>query len=171
MARRWWKWLLLAVFALPLLVWGYDRLMIIYWVGGTDLEVEFAVAATSSGDPVPGVRVEVQSEGGFYEEGDKQEFTLVAEADGVARKQCRNSMCFGTRSGLGFTDTYVVHLPWWRFRVTAAGYEPSDWVYLDVPEYVRQVQRAGPRRAKLVVPVSLRKSGPQPGAAPDRGGR
>jgi len=30
---------------------------------------------------------EVQSEGGFYEEQDKQEFTLVADARGLARKE------------------------------------------------------------------------------------
>jgi hypothetical protein len=57
----------------------------------------------------------------------------------------------------GFTDTFVVHLPYWRFRVVADGYEPGEWTELDVPQYIRQARRAGPRKAKLVVPVSLHK--------------
>jgi hypothetical protein len=158
MACRRWKWLLLAIGALPLLVWGCDRSQRIYWVGSTDLEVEFRVSAAGSGAPVPGARVEVQSEGGLYEEHEKQEFMLETDAGGVSRKECRGSMCFGTQSGLRFTDTYVVHLPWWRFRVSAPGYEASEWANLDVPEYVHQVQQVGPRRARLVVPVSLQES-------------
>ncbi len=158
MARRWWKWLLLIVCMGPLLIWGYDRMLMIGWVGGTDLEVEFAVTDADSGSPVPGARVEVQSEGGFYEERDKREFVLIADASGLARKECRNSMCFGTSSGLLFTDTYVVHLPWWLFRTVAPGYSPSEWVELDVLEYVRQVKRSGHGRDKLVVHVSLHKS-------------
>jgi hypothetical protein len=165
MARRWWKWLLLVACTVPVLGWGCDRLQTTYWVGSTNLEVEFAVADAGSGDPIPGARVDIQSEGGFQEERDKQGFALVADPGGVARKECRNSMCFGTQSGLRFTDTYVVHLPWWRFRVTAPGYEPSEWVFLDAPEYVRQAQRAGPRRAKLVAAVSLHKSRAKPAAA------
>jgi hypothetical protein len=162
MARRWWKWLLLVVFTVAVLVLGYDWLLTIYWVGRTDLEVEFTIADAVSGRPVSVARVEIQSEGGFYEERDKQEFTLVADASGVTGKQCRNSMCFGTLCGLRFTSTYVVHLPWWQLRVAAAGYERSDWAFLDVSKYVLQVQRVGPGRAKLVVPVSLHKSGAVP---------
>ncbi|HLJ93851.1 MAG TPA: hypothetical protein VKU02_11750, partial [Gemmataceae bacterium] len=73
MARRWRIRPLVAAIALPLLVWGFDRITMIYWVGSTDLEVVFAVT-DANGHPIPGVRIEVQSEGGFYEEQDKQEF-------------------------------------------------------------------------------------------------
>lgn len=66
-------------------------------------------------------------------------------------------MCMGTKSPLLFEDTYVVHLPWWRFQVAATGYAPSDWVELDVPHYIHQARRVGPGKAKLVVPVSLQK--------------
>jgi len=157
MARRWWKWLLLTPIAVSLLVWGADRLQIIYWVGRTDLEVEFAVADAATGSSVPGARVEVQSDGGFYEEQDTQEFLLIADAGGIARKVCRHSMCFGTRSGLKFTDTFAVHLPWWKYRVLAEGFEPSEWADLDVLEFQRQAQQYGPERSKLVVPVLLHK--------------
>jgi hypothetical protein len=165
MARRWRIRLLISAVALPLLVWGFDRVQTIYWVGSTDLEVEFAITDAATGRSVPGAWVEVQSEGGFYEERDKQEFALVSGADGVARKECRDSMCFGTRSGLRFTDTFVVHLPWWRYRVVAEAYHPTAWANLDVLELRRQVRRAGPGKASLVVPVSLHKRPVEPGAA------
>jgi hypothetical protein len=61
MTCRWRKWLLLITFTVPLLVWGFDRLLLIYWVGRTDLEVEFAVGDAASGAPIPGAQVEVQS--------------------------------------------------------------------------------------------------------------
>jgi hypothetical protein len=157
MARRWRRRLLIAAIALPLLVWGFDRVQRIYWVGSTDLEVAFAVTDAATSSPIPGARIEVQSEGGFYEERDKQEFVLVAGADGVARKECRQSMCFGTQSGLRFTNTFVVHLPWWRYRVVAGGYHPTEWADLDVLELRRLVRRAGPGKAELVVPATLQK--------------
>jgi hypothetical protein len=160
MTRRWWKWLLIVGIVVPLLALGFDRLQKIYWVGSTDLDIEFIVTGASSSDPVPGARVEVHSEGGFYDERDKQEFALVTNADGVARKVCHDSMCSGTQSGLRFTDTYAVHLPWWWFRVIAPGYEPSEWLELDVTQYREQVQRTGPQRARLAVSVSLQKSHP-----------
>jgi hypothetical protein len=156
MRRHWWK-LLLLVIAVLLFVWGFDRSQSIMWVGRTDLEVEFTVNDTATGGAVPGARVEVQSEGGFYEERDKQEFVLVADAGGTACKVCRNSMCFGTQSGLRVTDTFGVHLPRWRFRVVAEGYEPGKWTYLETEENIQQAHRAGPGKAKLVVPVSLHK--------------
>jgi hypothetical protein len=158
MARRWWIWLL-AVAALPLLGWWFDRSQMVGWVGGTDLEIEFVVTEAGSATPIPGARIEVQSEGGFYEERDKQEFVLVCDVSGVARKVCRKSMCSGKQSGLLFTNTFAVPLPWWRFRVSAPGFQPSEWVDLNAVEYIRQVQRPGTQhKARLVVRVSLRKN-------------
>lgn len=162
MSRRWWTRLLIAAVVLPLLVWGCDYVQTIHWVGSTDLEVEFVITDAATGGPVPGSRVEVQSEGGFYEERDKQEFVLATGADGVARKECRESICFGTQSGLRFTNTYVVHLPWWRYRVVAEGYTSTAWDELDVLELRRQVRRAGPAKANLAVPVSLHKKHAEP---------
>jgi hypothetical protein len=160
--------MLVAVVAVPLLVWGYDLIQSIQWVGGTDLEVEFVLRETGSGNPIPSARVEVQSEGGFYEERGKQAFVLSADTGGVARKECRNSMCFGTRSGLGFTDTFAVHLPWWRFRVSAPGFESSAWMDLDVFEFRRRAHRTGPGKAKLSVAVSLHRRLAEPVPPADR---
>jgi hypothetical protein len=58
---------------------------------------------------------------------------------------------------LGYTRSYVVHLPWWRYRAIAAGFEPSEWTDLDIPEIRKQVQRVEPGKAKLVVRVPLQK--------------
>jgi hypothetical protein len=75
MAHRWWVRILFVLIALPLLVWGYDRYRLIKWVGGTDLEVEFVVTDVESGDPIPEARIEVHSEGEFFAEDYKQEFS------------------------------------------------------------------------------------------------
>jgi hypothetical protein len=157
MTRRWLNWLL-AVGLVALLVWGCDRVLLKDWVGFTDLEVAFAVTDAHTDRLIARARVEIQSEGGFSEERGKQEFVLLADAGGVARKDCRSSMCFGTLSGLGFTNTYRVHLPWWRFRVYAPGYQTTEWVHLDVPQYGQEVERVGSGKAKLVVRVPLQKS-------------
>jgi hypothetical protein len=150
-------------------VWLWDRLLTIQWVGWTDLEIELLVADTTTGQPVEAATIEVHSEGGFYEEREPQRFTLVTDREGVAKRVCRRSMCCGTQSGLKFTDTYVVHLPRWRFRVSAPDCQASKWIDLDVPEYIRQVQRVGPGAAKLVVRVPLQKATAQASAASGRG--
>jgi hypothetical protein len=162
-----WEWLVAGLIAVVLLLLALPAVQKVHWVGSTDLEVEFAVTDAATGEPIPKGAVEIYSEGGLYEEREPRDFKLVAGPDGRVSYLCRNSMCFGT-SGL-FTDTFVVHLPWWRFRVVADGYEPGEWTELDVPEYIRQARRAGPGKAKLVVPVTLHKRQAEPGAA--AGGR
>jgi len=139
----------------------------ICWVGSTDLIVEFAISEAVAGSPVQGARVEVKSEGGLYAENFEQVFELVTDADGAARNECLRRMCCGTTSGLGITNTYSVHLPWWRFRVVAMGYESTDWADLNVHEMQQNVRRLGPGKARLVVPVMLRKSSPSSDEAID----
>lgn len=157
MSRR--RWFTLSGFAvIPLLALGYDRLSTIHWVGGTDLEVEFIITDRRTGLPIDNASIFVRSEGGLSGERDETDFTLTTGVDGTVRRVCHECMCFGSRSGLRFTDTYVVHVPRWDFRVSAQGYDTSNFVFLDVPEYVRQVQRVGPRSAKLEVHQSLRPS-------------
>ena len=138
-----------------LLVWGYDRGIKTCWVGGTDLEIEFRIMEAECHAPIAGARVEIESEGGFYAERDQKQLTLIADGTGIASSVCHNSMCFGTRSQLGFTDTFSMHLPWWRFKVVAPGYESDEWEYLDSPARRRQVQRPSGGRARLVVEVAM----------------
>lgn len=169
MARWRWRWLIVSFLVLLLLVWGFDRFVRSLWVGSTDLMVEFVVTDATSSGPVPGARVEVQSQGGFYAEDFEQEFALTADAGGLASKECLRCECYGSDSGLRFTDTFAVYLPYWRYRVVAEGYESTEWANLYALEHARQVQRTGPRHAKLIVPVTLAKSHADPTAA-DGGG-
>ncbi len=127
----------------------------VVWVGHTDLNVEFVVTDAASGQPVPDAQIEIQSEGGFYEDKATQEFSLVTDGEGSAKKVCRNSMCFGRRSRLFLTNTFVVHLPWWHFRAVKEDFEPTQRIYLDVPDYIKQAHRTGSGTSKLVVLISL----------------
>jgi hypothetical protein len=157
--RRTW---LFALILDSLAVWLWDRFQTMLWVGSTDLEIEFAVTDAATGRPVEAAKIEIDSDGGFYAEREKQRFELVTNRGGVATKVCRNSMTFGTRSGLRFTDTFGIHLPYWRFQTSAAGYEKQEWKYLDPSEYAREVRRFEPNGAKLVVRLSLRKADREP---------
>src|SRR5262245_64047732 len=95
-----WKVTAIAV-VLALFVFAFDRCQMMYWVGGTDLEVQFIVTASGSQDPVPAARIEVESHGGFYDGSEQCTFALIADEQGIAEKVCRNSMCYGGSSGLG----------------------------------------------------------------------
>jgi hypothetical protein len=124
----------------------------VHWVGGTDLEIECIVTDAATGEPIKGATIKVQSEGGLCAEREKQEFSLVTDAEGSVKRLYRDCMCSGTR---GWNiDTYVVHLPWWLYQVRADSYSPTEWTQLDVPENVRQVKRGKPA-AKLVVRIKL----------------
>lgn len=152
---RRWEWLVVGLIFAVLLLLLLPTVQGIDWVGSTDLEVEFAVTDATTGGPVPGAATEIHSEGGFYEERQPRDFRLVAGADGRAGHLCRDSMCVGQDSLL--KHTFAVHLPWWQFRVSAPGYEPTEPANLDVLEYRRAAKRVSPRRSQLVVPVSLHK--------------
>jgi hypothetical protein len=134
-----------------------DRFQITCWVGRVDLDLEFAVADVTTGAAIPGARVKVQPDTAIYEGRDGPEFVLVTDTNGIARKECRDSMCYGAQSFLRFTNTFVVRLPWWRFRVNAAEYEPTEWTELNVLEYTRRGQRTVPGKAQVIVPVPLKK--------------
>jgi len=158
MTRRWLLWACLIVVTLPLLVWGYDRLLFNYWVGSTDIEFEFVVADADTNSHVPGVTIEVQPvdrtpEGG----GEASELVLVADETGAVRKLFRDVTCTGEQSGLRLTNSYAICLPRWWFRATAPGYQPSPRLFLDSKEYEQRLQRVDSHRTKLVVPVTLRK--------------
>jgi hypothetical protein len=150
------QWVVLDLIAviLLLLIWA-AFFQTVCWVGGTDLEVEFAVVDASTGGPVAGATIDVHSEGGFYEEREPQDFVLVTGPDGCVGRLCRRCTCFGT-SGWNI-DTYCVHLPWWQYRVSAPGYRPTERAELDVPGNQRKVRRGKPA-ATLRVEVPLEKA-------------
>src|SRR5262249_48273690 len=143
-------WLCLAPFvviAVAILIYDSFR---IAWVGHTDLEIEFRIMSADTGESIEGAAIAVkQDAGGFCEDTSAREFELHTDQDGKAQRVAKSCMCFGTQSRLKFTDTYAVHLPSWRFRVSADGYRPSATQDLDVPEYIRKTKRAAPGTARL----------------------
>jgi hypothetical protein len=146
-------WLILGAILIALGLLLIPAMQTVAWVGHTNLEVEFVVTDADTGQPIKGATIHVQAEeGGFCEEREKQQFSLVTNEEGTAKRLCKHCMCFGT-SGWNI-DTFAVHLPWWFYRVTAESYAPTELTELDVPENVHQVQRTKPA-AKLVVPISL----------------
>jgi len=152
--------LLICLALVALAVVGYDRVVRYHWVGDADLTVEFLVTDVETGLPIEGADIFVHSEGGFYEEDRVQDFRLKTDSDGVARSVCRRSMSFGTYSGLGFTRMYCVHLPHWFVGTVTPGHSEMSPVYIEKLQYPRAVERVAPRQAKLVVPITLRKSQP-----------
>ena len=153
MIRRW-LYIALVIVATSFLAVVYDQVLFYSWVGYTELEIEFVV--TDSGRPVPGASVQVHSEGGFFKGGEEEEdFVLVTDGNGIARTSCDDVWCSGEKSGLRLTDTYDVYMPWWQFQVTAPDYHASECYFLASREFNKQVQRLGPGKAKLVVPIQL----------------
>jgi hypothetical protein len=142
------------------MVWFYDRSVVECWVGSADLEIEFAVADSTTGHPIKHATVAIRSEGGFHREAANERtlktFDLVTDGEGIARTVCHETMSFGTQSNLRFTDTYHVHLPWWQFGVSAAHYESSGAIDLETHEYDQQVKHVGFQKAKLTIRVTLR---------------
>jgi hypothetical protein len=155
---RWWKWLL-SLGIISLLVWGFDRAGGLYWTGQTDLEIEIAATEAGSDRRIPGASVEVES-WDLSERLVKREFVLLADEGGVVRKAFPRTRSTGSRSGLGFTDTFGVYLPMWRFRVSAAGYQSSEWIDLQLSEYARHVKRLGSGKSLLPIQVPLQKVQP-----------
>jgi hypothetical protein len=150
------EWFVIAAIGVVLLLLLLPSRQTIHWVGSTDLEIEFAVLEAMTSDPIPGATIQIHSEGGFYEERNPRDFTLVAGPDGCATHLCRDCMSFGT-SGPNI-DTFAVHLPRWLYQVSAPGYESSKKIELGFMENARNVQRGHPT-SKLVVYISLQKDG------------
>ena len=133
-------------------VWGYDLACTKLGVGGTRLEVEFVVTDAETGRPVEGAEIELRTESSLNHERPDERWTLVTDAAGSARRSV-DTMCTGKTSGLRFTDTYSVRLPWWYYRVTAPGYELLDWTPLQPEGQRRRAERVGSHASRLVVPI------------------
>jgi hypothetical protein len=145
---------------LPL--WAYDRFYLITWDGNTELEVAITVIDATSTTPIPGARIEVQSWGTMGPgtgpgEDEETRFDLFTDAAGVARKECGTTHCSGQVSGLRFTDTFHVYRPWWMFRVSADGYEPSELVDLHFSGRIGTEKRTGGGRSTLFLQIVLQR--------------
>ncbi|QJX01208.1 hypothetical protein [Frigoriglobus tundricola] len=131
----------------------------VYWVGGTDLEVQFVVVDAGSGVPITGAEVTVRSGGGWYTGADQEReaggFALPTDTNGSACRVCRNNWVVGEDSGLGFTHIRSVYMPRWSFRVSAPGYLITEPAILDQPEFQVSVRRVSPGADKLEIRVPL----------------
>jgi hypothetical protein len=154
------QWVVMGGIVLVLFVLCLPFLQTIKWVGGTDLEIEFVVADAETAQPIPGATIHIRAEeGGFCKERDKQEFTLKTDAEGRVRRLCEDCMCFGTSGP--FTDTFAVHLPYWQFQVSAAGYTDSDWIDIDTFRGLARRGQHGIDPARLLVSTELQKALPR----------
>jgi len=142
----------------PIVRLGLRLFFTIAWVGGTELVIVFTVADAESEAPIADARIEIHSDGGFYEARAIRELTLTTDANGVARKQCGLVLTSGTQSGLRFTNTSSVQIPDWQYCVKANGFETAERADLLTTENVRRVRRTGPGKTMLTVPVLLKKS-------------
>ncbi len=125
------------------------------WVGHADLRVRFAVVDAATGEPIPGAKAHIQAEQGkLCAECAAHESTLTTDNDGHAEELATQCLTFGSRSL--WENTWFIHLPSWRFHVTADGYEPLAATNLDQPEYMKLAERGYPT-AYLTVPVKLRR--------------
>lgn len=140
-----------------------DRSAMSSWVGQTELEIEFVVTRDGTGEPVEGATIALTLDRDFWYSdervlGARRESSLQTDRDGIASCVRPDSMCYGTESGLRCTNTYFVSLPPWHCQASAAGFEPSQPVNL-VTEYYGRAKRIAPGKAKVVVPICLRKPG------------
>jgi hypothetical protein len=142
--------------AIGLLLVFVDRSTTYLGYGHTDVTVEFRVVEADGGQPVEGVGLLVYTSG-------KQEIELTTNSDGVATYE-DTAAVYSETSGLGWTDrrliagpcAYVFVKPTWRHEEPE---EPISLGSLGSPFHGKAV-RTGPGRAKLVVPIALRKSAP-----------
>ncbi|HYV36481.1 MAG TPA: hypothetical protein VE988_12290, partial [Gemmataceae bacterium] len=130
------------------------------WAGAYDLEVEFAITDANTGLPIEGVAIEVavEKDAPFYNhEGEPDQFKLTTNHLGLAQRICKRMMCFGTRSQLGFTDTFDSHLPLdWKCTISAPGYNNIDLHWLG--ESFEKLRRTEPGKSRVEVPISLHRS-------------
>jgi hypothetical protein len=129
----------------------------IYWVGHRDLEIRFVAVDADTGEPIPGAEIDVpKSRSPFCEDCDGA-FKLITDHHGVARRRCKDCMCFGYSGGAPFfrrRETFGTHKPDWRFRASALGYRTCDVMHLQ-DERFRQTIDRGAEFATMRVAISL----------------
>jgi len=155
--RRWFQFSLRTLLIVVTLVAGllvaWRVTKLIHWVGKTDLQVSFVVTDAQTGQPIPQATIHIRVEpGGFCDDRGPREFTITTNDKGHAKHLCTNCMSFGS-NGI-FRDTFGIHLPWWWFHTTAAGYFDSDPAYLDTLDNARPV-RSRQSFAIVTIPIQL----------------
>ena len=151
------RWLVILL-SVPLVLWGCDHAVKTYWIGITDFELEIAITDTRTGNPVAGARIEFEEED-LPEEAPTPGFVLSADADGLARREWPDHRCSGSTSFFGRQLTLAIRPLFWRIRVSAPGFRTTEWIHLSELECFRRVERVGPHRMKVVVPIAMEAEG------------
>ncbi len=157
MSRRWR--ILLWLVGVPLLaavLW--DRGQTIRWSGTSTLTVEFVVTDAETGQPVEGAAILIYDEmDSRHNEPPKPR--AKTDRDGMARVISPHQRTGGRESGLRFTNTHYISVPVWHVWFAAPGFVET-WPLSIEQDYRGAATRTGPRQAKLIIPVALRKVRP-----------
>jgi hypothetical protein len=135
-----------------------DRSVVTKGVGFTNLDVDFVVKDEITNEPVNLARIEIISDGGFYDGARNVtgKMDLEADATGLANRRLRGVMFTDSESRLGITRSYHVRIPYWRVRATATGYHDGPWIDL-TEQYTGKTQHEGPQFDRLTVRIPLKK--------------
>lgn len=155
--QHWWTALLALAIALPLLIFGYDYMQTIEWVSHTDLEIEFIATSDSTGKPISQAKIEFTSDYGLNPGPSEKYPFIITDDHGFAHQVFDDTLCFGTTSGLKFTDTFVVQMPALKYQVSAEGFKSTEPISLEVLETRKQTAWVSPGKSKLVVKFSLKR--------------
>jgi len=133
-----------------------DQTGVVHAVGKTDLEIEFLVTDESSGSPIPSAHLKVQTEDDSLSVMHEVIVDEQTDIHGVVSTLQTGAVCCWKRSTLGFRDAFSVDVPMWRYRVSADGYEETDWFYLSLEaDQKRNGRVISSGRYRLVMPVVL----------------
>jgi hypothetical protein len=142
-----------------LLALGLDRSQMVDWIGAADLRIEFIVTDADSGRPIPETRINIVSQGGWYDGAETdcdRPFELRTNGDGIATRLVRNARTTGMTSTLRITNTYRIWIPNWKLRAIAEGYTTSEWIEL-WQSYPDKAER-GQKLNRLEVRIALHKA-------------
>jgi hypothetical protein len=148
---------LLIIDLLALMVLAYDRVLMIHWLGSTDLEIKFVVTDRATGEPITDATIDIESWGGWDRDQVEGKFTLTTNTNGEASKILYENRSYGTTSGLRFTNTYGIYPPDWQYRVIASKYKPSVSAWVETFDKRNRPQRMGPRQHLLIILITLEK--------------
>jgi hypothetical protein len=154
--RSWRSKLILIGIACVILATVMASIQRVYWVGQSDVDVEFIVTDVRDEEPINGAIIEVETERGFCDEAEGA-FSLTTDSAGRAKRLVKKCLSFGAESW--YKNTFGIHLPNWHYRASAPGYTTTEMTELDTPDNSSRVKRSDGMTI-LTVQVRLHKIRP-----------
>jgi len=148
---------LIVITAIPALIWACDRSVMRIEDGDLDVEMRYQAIDLETGSPISGATVEIA---------DGENTTkplgppLRTDVGGFASRICKDSMCSWHVSNLGFTNKFYAGgaVPW-AARLSAAGYERTDWIWAGSKNREWNAEYLGNHKGRVTIRVPLRPSG------------